>query len=138
MRLLRTPPPPPTPYPSTTTRHRSYVAAERDASATSRLRGFLLACAHTHTHTRTRAHTHIHTRERTRTLRRYVPQSESPCELNKCEIEPSYDVPDAMLNRDRDEYEFELDSWGRWDTPSDFTEYYDLAENAEKNTGCAD
>lgn len=65
----------------------------------------------------------------------YVPQSESPCELNKCEIEPSYDVPDAMLNRDRDEYEFELDSWGRWDTPSDFTEYYDLAENAEKNTG---
>ena len=24
------------------------------------------------------------------------------------------------------EYEFEMDSWARWDQPSDFTDYYDL------------
>ena len=31
-----------------------------------------------------------------------------------------------MGPRDENEYEFELDSWARWDMPSDYTEYYSL------------
>mmetsp|Transcript_37178 Transcript_37178/g.116375 ORF Transcript_37178/g.116375 Transcript_37178/m.116375 type:complete len:410 (-) Transcript_37178:133-1362(-) len=65
----------------------------------------------------------------------YVPQNEVPCELDACEIEPTEDVPPPMMERDANEYEFELDGWGRWDMPSDFTEYYDLHEHAEMNTG---
>ena len=40
-----------------------------------------------------------------------------------------------FVDRDEDEADFELDSWARWDQPSDFTEYYDVIENAEGNTG---
>jgi len=43
----------------------------------------------------------------------YLPQQETPCELDACEIEPSDDVPERMLERDQNEYEFELDSWAR-------------------------
>ena len=65
----------------------------------------------------------------------YTPSTEIPCALDACEIEPTDLAPDTMVARDEDEYEFELDSWARWDMPSDFTEYYDLVEYVEKNTG---
>lgn len=65
----------------------------------------------------------------------YMPTNEEPCGLDACEIDPAEDVPEAMVTRDDDEYEFELDSYGRWDQPSDFTEYYDLREQKERNTG---
>ena len=38
------------------------------------------------------------------------------------------------MKRDEAEYEFEIDAWARWDQPSDFTQYYDLRENPERNT----
>ena len=65
----------------------------------------------------------------------YMPTNEEPCGLDACEIDPAEEVPEAMVARDDDEYEFELDSYGRWDQPSDFTEYYDLRVQKEKNTG---
>ena len=65
----------------------------------------------------------------------YMPTEEEPCGLDACEIDPAEDVPEAMVSRDDDEYEFELDSYGRWGQPSDFTEYYDLRETPERNTG---
>ena len=65
----------------------------------------------------------------------YMPTNEEPCGLDACEIDPAEDVPEAMMARDDDEYEFELDSYGRWDQPSDFSEYYDLREQKEANTG---
>lgn len=65
----------------------------------------------------------------------YMPTEEVPCELDRCEVEPTEDVPQSLAERDFDEYEFELDSWGRWDQPSDFTEYYDLRVVPERNTG---
>ena len=43
----------------------------------------------------------------------YLPQSEAPCELDACEIEPSDHAPDRIQERDLNEYEFELDSWSR-------------------------
>jgi len=58
----------------------------------------------------------------------YMPTSEAPCDLDACEIDPAEDVPPAMVERDENEYEFELDSWARWDMPSDYTEYYSLAQ----------
>jgi len=64
----------------------------------------------------------------------YTPSRESPCELDACEIEPHESIPPRMVERDEDEYEFELDSWARWDMPSDFTEYYDLVANPESHT----
>ncbi len=64
----------------------------------------------------------------------YTPSTEMPCELDACEIEPVDEAPEPMVARDRDEYEFELDSWARWDMPSDFTEYYDLVACAEGYT----
>ena len=48
--------------------------------------------------------------------------------LDACEIEPTEEVPSRIRERDEDEYEFELDSWARWDMPSDYTEYYDLEQ----------
>ena len=65
----------------------------------------------------------------------YMPQTEEPCSLDACEIEPSDDVPEVTTARDTEEYEFELDGWARWDQPSDFAEYYDLRLNPEGNTG---
>ena len=56
----------------------------------------------------------------------YTPTHEEPCMLDACEIEPTDEVPSRIVERDEDEYEFELDSWARWDMPSDYTEYYDL------------
>ena len=65
----------------------------------------------------------------------YMPTEEEPCDRDGCSIEPADDtVPDAMRERDESEYEFELDSWARWDQPSDFTEYYDLRVSGEANT----
>jgi len=65
----------------------------------------------------------------------YMPTVEEPCGLDACEIDPADEVPEAMVARDDSEYEFEIDSWARWDQPSDFTEYYDLRQLHEKNTG---
>ena len=65
----------------------------------------------------------------------YMPTNEEPCGLDACEIDPAEEVPEAMMARDNDEYEFELDGYGRWDQPSDFSEYYDLRVQKEKNTG---
>ena len=55
-------------------------------------------------------------------------RTEEPCELDACEVDSTEDVPDVLVARDESEAEFELDSWARWDQPSDFTEYYDLQE----------
>ena len=65
----------------------------------------------------------------------YMPTNEEPCELDACEVDSTDDVPDSLVTRDENESEFELDSWARWDQPSDFTEYYDLQEVPESNTG---
>jgi len=65
----------------------------------------------------------------------HFPTSEDPCELDKCEVDPADDVPEAMTARDEQEYEFELDGWARKDQASDFTEYYDLRKAPEQNTG---
>ena len=65
----------------------------------------------------------------------YLPTSEEPCELGACEVDACDDVPDEVVARDESEYEFELDSWARWDMPSDFTEYYDLETVPEGDTG---
>ena len=65
----------------------------------------------------------------------YLPSAEEPCELGECEVDAALDVPEELEARDQSEAEFELDSWARWDQPSDFTEYYDLVENPEGNTG---
>ena len=65
----------------------------------------------------------------------YMPTEELPCDLDACEIDPVDDMPEGMVARDENEYEFEIDGWARWDQPSDVTEYYDLREIAEKNTG---
>lgn len=46
----------------------------------------------------------------------YLPQVESPCELDACEIEPTDGAPKAIQQRDLNEYEFELDSWSRCGT----------------------
>ena len=59
----------------------------------------------------------------------YMPTSEEPCELGSCEVDAAEDVPLELIERDEAESTFELDSWARWDQPSDFTEYYDLVEN---------
>ena len=56
----------------------------------------------------------------------YMPTTEAPCDLDACEIDPAEDVPARMIERDENEYEFELDSWARLDMPSDYTEYYSL------------
>jgi len=64
-----------------------------------------------------------------------MPTSEDPCELDRCEVDPAEDVPDALIERDEDEYEFALDCWARKDMSSDFTEYYDLRVAKERNTG---
>jgi len=47
----------------------------------------------------------------------YMPTNEEPCGLDACEIDPAEEVPEAMMARDNDEYEFELDGYGRWDQP---------------------
>jgi len=65
----------------------------------------------------------------------YMPSEEEPCELGECEVDAAEDVPPVLSERDESEADFELDSWARWDQPSDFTEYYDLVENPEGNTG---
>merc|ERR1719491_1448376 len=66
----------------------------------------------------------------------YMPTEEIPCELDKCEVEPvdMDEVPKVLDSRDTQEYDFTLDSWTRKDMPSDFTEYYDLREQLERNT----
>jgi len=64
----------------------------------------------------------------------YMPTSEEPCELGACEVDSSEDVPGELVERDEAEAGFELDSWARWDQPSDFTEYYDIVENREGHT----
>ena len=34
-----------------------------------------------------------------------MPTEETPCELDRCEVEPAPDVPEALVRRDFDEYE---------------------------------
>ena len=65
----------------------------------------------------------------------YLPSEEEPCDLGECEVDATDDVPPELEARDQSESDFELDSWARWDQPSDFTEYYDLVQNPEGNTG---
>lgn len=65
----------------------------------------------------------------------YMPTSEDPCELDRCEVDPADDVPEQLVARDEEEFEFALDGWARKDMPSDFTEYYDLRQAMERNTG---
>ena len=65
----------------------------------------------------------------------YLPSEEEPCDLGECEVDATEDVPPELEERDRSESDFELDSWARWDQPSDFTEYYDLMQNPEGDTG---
>jgi len=64
----------------------------------------------------------------------YMPLQESPCEMDKCDIDPAEDVPDILRERDNTEYDFRLDGWTRWDMPGDFTDYYDLTEVPERWT----
>jgi len=64
----------------------------------------------------------------------YMPTEDSPCEMDKCEIECSEDVPDKMRERDTTEHDFRLDGWVRWDMPGDFTDYYDLVQEPERYT----
>jgi len=64
----------------------------------------------------------------------YMPTEEIPCDLDKCEVEPVEETPDNFASRDESEYNFALDGWTRKDMPSDFTEYYDLREQLERNT----
>lgn len=64
----------------------------------------------------------------------YMPTQDSPCEMDKCEIECSDQVRDDMRVRDTDEHVFRLDGWVRWDMPGDFTDYYDLIEEKERWT----
>eukprot|EP00747_Dinoflagellata_sp_TGD_P095003 gnl/TRDRNA2_/TRDRNA2_166312_c2_seq1.p1 gnl/TRDRNA2_/TRDRNA2_166312_c2~~gnl/TRDRNA2_/TRDRNA2_166312_c2_seq1.p1 ORF type:complete len:311 (-),score=44.70 gnl/TRDRNA2_/TRDRNA2_166312_c2_seq1:102-1034(-) len=64
-----------------------------------------------------------------------MPSEETPCELDTCEVDSAEDVPDKIRTRDESEYEFDLDGWTRKDMPSDFTEYFDLRDNPEGNTG---
>lgn len=64
----------------------------------------------------------------------FLPTQEDPCDLGKCDVEAAEDVPEKIRVRDDDEYEFELDGWTRKDMPSDFTEYFDLRRQPERNT----
>lgn len=64
----------------------------------------------------------------------YLSEEDEPCGLHSCEVEEATEVLDELIHRDKSESSFELDSWARWDLPSDFTEYYDLVENPESNT----
>ena len=45
------------------------------------------------------------------------------------------DPPPELVERDESESDFELDSWARWDQPSDFVEYFDLIENGVSHAG---
>ena len=66
----------------------------------------------------------------------YFPQQEDECDSRSCELYPVDDegiVPEAIIETDGEEYDFELDGWVRWDMPSE--DYYDLFENREAFTG---
>ena len=67
----------------------------------------------------------------------YFPSGDSGCDMNTCEIRAcrERDIPSQLLERDRSEYDFELDGWVRKDMPSDFTEYFDLRQCAPRDTG---
>lgn len=64
----------------------------------------------------------------------FFPTADAPCDVDRCEIEGTEDVPDNMRERDEREHTFSLDGWVRWDMPGDFTEYYDLIEEPERYT----
>jgi len=55
------------------------------------------------------------------------------CEFDACEVLPAEPVPTALMERDETERGFELDSWARFDLPSE--DYYDLEEYPEGYTG---
>ena len=65
----------------------------------------------------------------------YMPTHEEGCEIGVCDVEPARKVPGAMRQRDLDETDFNLDGWARKDMTSDFTEYFDLREHPDANTG---
>lgn len=64
----------------------------------------------------------------------YLPQAPEECTLAECECLPADDdqIPEEIIERDLEEFEFALDGWARWDMPSDT--YYDLQEYPEMNT----
>lgn len=64
----------------------------------------------------------------------YFPTVESPCEMERCDVENADEVPDDMRERDLTEHDFRLDGWVRWDMPGDFTDYYDLVRTKERYT----
>jgi hypothetical protein len=59
----------------------------------------------------------------------YLPQELFECYTEGCEILPidEEEVPESIRNVDQEEYDFELDGWGRWDMPTQ--DYYDLRDN---------
>ena len=67
----------------------------------------------------------------------YFPSEEAGCEIDRCEIEATFDrdIPPELLKRDMSEYDFAIDGWCRKDMPSDFTEYFDLRKCPSRDTG---
>ena len=67
----------------------------------------------------------------------YFPTADAGCEFDSCEIRAirNRDVPQELLLRDLNEYDFALDGWCRKDMPSEFTEYFDLRKCQSRNTG---
>ncbi|KAL7578424.1 hypothetical protein ACA910_012819 [Epithemia clementina (nom. ined.)] len=65
----------------------------------------------------------------------YMPQELFECYTEGCEILPVDEdqIPENIRDVDKDECEFELDGWARWDMPTD--DYYDIQEYNEGYTG---
>lgn len=66
----------------------------------------------------------------------YFPSEDKGCEMDRCEIQAvrDRDVPPEILNRDLNEFDFDIDGWCRKDMPSDFTEYFDLRACHSRDT----
>jgi len=65
----------------------------------------------------------------------YIPQELFECYSETCEIYPvdEDEVPRDIQAIDKEEHEFELDGWARWDMPTD--DYYDITQFPESFTG---
>jgi len=65
----------------------------------------------------------------------YLPQELFECYTEGCEILPvdEEDIPENICQKDKQETDFELDGWGRWDMPTD--DYYDIQDYQEGYTG---
>ena len=62
----------------------------------------------------------------------YIGGAPDECEFDACEVLPEEPTPTAFLERDGVERPFELDSWARFDLPSE--DYYDLESYPEGYT----